>query len=1082
MESYANDESSRGQTPYYQPAPAAPAFQTQFTSESMDNSPSMLTSTESDMPTPSETIGMDQTQSQSANVNNNNNSGAVVAQQALQVQQSTYPPTNNNTSMLDDIAKLPFSDFLRDVLYDQSLSQAQGLAVLDFCDDSNLDLNAMDFGLLDYWLHDDGQGFMPLPPTSDPALFGSGGVALGSGPGPSAAMTVTTTGGGVGQGAAAAAVTTAGGEERAAAGSDPVDISAMRSKLAQIWTESPWKWSPKGSDNVYAEQSHLPLSTTSISSSPSSPTMGSGTGTRPDPTTDKSNASPGKRQAHHDTKQSQKITHTKTHTLPPSGRDLILSMVLSVCKDNSSQFSRVASSFPSSASINHWIHIFLASHLCSVSSFIPCHLPLSPSSSTSSSKSSSSSKNPPTSNPVSTPTSTLPPSEPLWSLPTQPPEWHAITAAAGAILAPSPSPSPHPSSSSSSPSSSFTNSALRKFGFALQEAVRVSIPSRFEENNSNVTSLGLVQALVITQDLGVWSGNRRKMEIAECHLSVPVAMMRGRGKFTRGGYLPEIKVDDDKKDEGGGMGKDDGGKELEQKWKKWMEMEQWKRLAFHTFLREAQVSMTQLVGNPSISYAEMRMPLPGPKGCWFARTKEEWKARMLESSEEAVKQGVEGEQVPCLGDLLRDVTLLTKNWMRLDVQFAISIYLHGFWSLVWEYRQLASIERPLFGQPSSSSANFTAPGLFKDRPSTTTQQILISRLADLRMKLHQFQEMITTTPTLAKNTTPTEYLLLHLLLMHIHVSLEDLQLFSGKEGEEQAKRIYPVLQRWADSSEARQALWHAGQVLRWAKEFPRGHLREFWAAGVHLAALVVWGFGVLSAVNGKGRKEGSVSMGMGNKMNQGSYPGGTEYVGQQQQQHQHQNHYPQHQGYNSYGQQQPELHQQQPQTGMSSSMQQVMTPSTITTTPGATTSSSGATPSSVATPITTTTTTYPSTYNSYSSSQAQPQNQPQNQNQDTLVYLDAPQTPQIEHYIQHNTGRPALSHTSKDGGETPPAPVPVPVPLDDIAGCMQVCQTILKDNFGHGPGPDASSPLPAISENIIALLGKLGGVAGVVSR
>ena len=36
--------------------------------------------------------------------------------------------------------------------------------------------------------------------------------------------------------------------------------------------------------------------------------------------------------------------------------------------------------------------------------------------------------------------------------------------------------------------------------------------------------MGLVQALILVQDVGLWSGNRRKMEIAECHLSIPITV------------------------------------------------------------------------------------------------------------------------------------------------------------------------------------------------------------------------------------------------------------------------------------------------------------------------------------------------------------------------------------------------------------------------------------------------------------------------------------------------------------------------------------------------------------------------------
>jgi hypothetical protein len=38
---------------------------------------------------------------------------------------------------------------------------------------------------------------------------------------------------------------------------------------------------------------------------------------------------------------------------------------------------------------------------------------------------------------------------------------------------------------------------------------------QFEENNRSIADIGLVQGLVLVQDVGLWSGNRRKMEIAE---------------------------------------------------------------------------------------------------------------------------------------------------------------------------------------------------------------------------------------------------------------------------------------------------------------------------------------------------------------------------------------------------------------------------------------------------------------------------------------------------------------------------------------------------------------------------------------
>ncbi|KAK3394128.1 hypothetical protein B0H63DRAFT_460102 [Podospora didyma] len=561
---------------------------------------------------------------------------------------------------LEEMAKLPFSDFLRDVLYDQSfdparLAEAQGLAVLDFCDDANLDMKDIDFGLLDHWNLDNTLNEAAAQPGSD----------------------------------------------------EMVDMNAMRSNLVKIWTQSPWRWNPAKTDTGYTEQSNLPLPSKDVHTTQ----LGDG-------------------------RVVDRVTEDKLH---PSGRDKILAIVLSTCRNDGGMMARVASSFPSADAMDSWINIFLASHLCQVSAWIHYG---------------------------------------SFSLGTQWPEWLAIAAAAGAVLAPVPT--------------------LRRFGFALQEAVRLTIPSRFEENNKKIADIGLVQALMLVQDIGLWSGNRRKMEIAECHLSIPIAMMRYRGKFQRSTY-PNIVVL-----------QSDTGKVLEDKWKQWYQLESWKRLVFHAYLRDSQVSMTQFC-NPSMSYAELTLPLPCSKELWFARTAEEFKIHYLSSA------AAEGKRPPSLGDLFRDINLLSTNHQRLDVQFAISVFLHGFWSLIWEYRQLNSVFRP-------------------------STLLLDSRHQELCKQLQSFQLV---TLDWREKLSAQESMVLHLLLMNLHVSLDDLQLFSGKEGEEQARRVYPTLQMWSSGPEARRALWHAGQIFRQGKRFPLGHLKDFYAIAVHHAALCLWTYGVV---------------------------------------------------------------------------------------------------------------------------------------------------------------------------------------------------------------------------------------------
>lgn len=436
-------------------------------------------------------------------------------------------------------------------------------------------------------------------------------------------------------------------------------------------------------------------------------------------------------------------------TLLQAGRDKILAMVINTCRNNN-MMSRVASSFPSADIMGSWIHNLATAHESQVCAFI--HFP------------------------------TL-------SLNGQWPEWLATAASAGAVLAPVPT--------------------IRRFGFALQEAVRVAIPSRFEENNKSIADIGPVQALVMVQDIGLWSGNRRKMEIAECHTTIPIAMMRYRGKFSRS-YYPPIVID-----------ATDTGKTLEDKWKKWSDLESWKRLVFHAYLRDAQVSMTQF-SNMSMSYADLTLPLPASRELWDARTAEEFKRLYLE------KGAGEGKPGPCLGDVLRDVFLLAANRWRLDMRLAISICLYGFWALIWDYRQKNAVFRSKSDSPT---------------PPNNANLLLSSQHHELGQMLQSFQMAIGASQWAM---SPQESLVLHLLEFNLHVSLDDLQLFAGKDGDAEARRIYPTLQRWSESEDARQALWHAGQILRQAKLFPTGHLKDFYAIAVHHAALCMWAFGVVT--------------------------------------------------------------------------------------------------------------------------------------------------------------------------------------------------------------------------------------------
>ncbi|KAK7755282.1 hypothetical protein SLS62_002787 [Diatrype stigma] len=231
-----------------------------------------------------------------------------------------------------------------------------------------------------------------------------------------------------------------------------------------------------------------------------------------------------------------------------------------------------------------------------------------------------------------------------------------------------------------------------------------------------------------------------------------------------------------------------------------------------------EISMTKST-TPVMSYAELTLPLPEAKELWLAKTSKEWKSQFL------LRSAGQSKRTPSLGDLIHDITLLSANHQRLDTQYVISIYLHGYWSLISEWRRLCVVHRS---------------NTFSDSSQDGPNLLLNLRHQELCKNLRKFQN------DWYAVHSPKEALLLNLDFMNLYSSLNDLQVFTGKEGEEQARQIYPTLQSWAESTDGRQSVWHAGQILRQAKAFPPGHLREFYAIAVYQATLTIWSYSVVT--------------------------------------------------------------------------------------------------------------------------------------------------------------------------------------------------------------------------------------------
>lgn len=174
----------------------------------------------------------------------------------------------------------------------------------------------------------------------------------------------------------------------------------------------------------------------------------------------------------HDPQFSQRQQRCLLRPMDSTARDRIVAMLLTVCEK--ANYQNIAQLLPSPSTLQAFADDFLFSVQCSIDDWI--HLP------------------------------TFLPSGCI-------PELLAGMISAGAVA----------------------NSTARaqKFGYALHETTRLALPIMFERDNSNTRCLQALQALAISLDVGVWSGNKRLTEIAESHALLLITMLRRADRFRR---------------------------------------------------------------------------------------------------------------------------------------------------------------------------------------------------------------------------------------------------------------------------------------------------------------------------------------------------------------------------------------------------------------------------------------------------------------------------------------------------------------------------------------------------------------------
>ncbi|KAG5761398.1 hypothetical protein H9Q72_010502 [Fusarium xylarioides] len=348
---------------------------------------------------------------------------------------------------------------------------------------------------------------------------------------------------------------------------------------------------------------------------------------------------------------------------------------------------------------------------------------------------------------------------------------------------------------------------LHSLGFALHDVARLSLPVMFESANSRTRALWALQAFVLDIEMGLWSGIKRKMEIAESQRQMPFTMLRRGRRFSKAFTFADPPLPEDT------------GEVLQNKWLTWVEQENYNRLTYHCFVLDTQVSIAMSTC-PLISFSELKTPLPESNDLWLAKDAEAWKTVYLRQQRQHTRV--------TLYDYFRNAAEIDSTY---DASFCQLVVLSGIWGMVWQCLQsIAVLDKPRHSDPA-----------------------LTLRQQEILQILHRFRVNMMGDEANWQDGPVT--MMYHLVYMHLHIPFEEVELFAGKRHQSDARHALSVLLDWTNSPESRKAIWYAGQIIRAAEMFEPGRVRGFYTIALYQANLALWAYAVVSQVKGTNKND-----------------------------------------------------------------------------------------------------------------------------------------------------------------------------------------------------------------------------------
>ncbi|KAL3417189.1 cytochrome p450 [Phlyctema vagabunda] len=346
------------------------------------------------------------------------------------------------------------------------------------------------------------------------------------------------------------------------------------------------------------------------------------------------------------------------------------------------------------------------------------------------------------------------------------------------------------------------NSSIRKFGFALMDVVQIQLSRMAEKTGILTRKLPYLQAFLLQLQVGLWSGNKRKVEMAGGFVGILVNMLRTGARFSQFSYSNVVPSVEDR------------GSKLESKWRKWAEEESFKRLILRLYIHCSEESILKASIAP-ISYAELQILIPEAERLWSATTPTEWKELYLRNDSRS-------SQRLSLHNCLASPARLKLFASVQDSELAFETVIHCISGMILEARQRH--------MALDGVANI---GEHLDALPEVNQESHILRLMNQTRLIWEGGDLSGTSCTI----------LIELQCMHITVPFHQVELLLGKEGQQSSRQAYTVVRQWRGSRLARRAVWHAGQVLQAIRSLSPGNLPDFYAIATYQATVCLWTYG-----------------------------------------------------------------------------------------------------------------------------------------------------------------------------------------------------------------------------------------------